>query len=199
MFGNKKKLEQQLSERGGKIAWATVLDATDQWRSSSSSSMQAAANMTDHVKVTLRVEPDGEPPFEATFHQAFPGEMPMTGWQCQVIYDPNDHSKIAVQENRIFPPGIDHDRAERSAAMRDGMTTAMKNGTMAEYIEQMKAQASAGGLQGIVMVDGKVISGPTAPQPDIVDRLTKLADLRDRGALTEAEFEAQKAKILAAG
>jgi hypothetical protein len=38
-----------------------------------------------------------------------------------------------------------------------------------------------------------------APKPDITDQLTKLADLRDRGALTQAEFEAEKAKILAAG
>jgi hypothetical protein len=37
-----------------------------------------------------------------------------------------------------------------------------------------------------------------APKPDITDQLTKLADLRDRGVLTQAEFEAQKAKILAA-
>ena len=29
--------------------------------------------------------------------------------------------------------------------------------------------------------------------------LTKLADLRDRGALTEDEFAAQKAKLLASG
>jgi hypothetical protein len=28
-------------------------------------------------------------------------------------------------------------------------------------------------------------------------QLTKLADLRDRGVLSDAEFEAQKAKILA--
>jgi hypothetical protein len=33
---------------------------------------------------------------------------------------------------------------------------------------------------------------------NVVDQLTKLVDLRDRGALTEAEFEAQKAKLLAA-
>ena len=30
----------------------------------------------------------------------------------------------------------------------------------------------------------------------LVDRLTRLADLRDRGILTEAEFQAQKAKLL---
>jgi hypothetical protein len=41
---------------------------------------------------------------------------------------------------------------------------------------------------------------PVAPQPapaiSAVDQLQKLADLRDRGALTQAEFEAEKAKIL---
>jgi hypothetical protein len=35
-----------------------------------------------------------------------------------------------------------------------------------------------------------------AAQPDPADEIAKLADLRDRGALTAAEFEAQKKKIL---
>ncbi len=39
-------------------------------------------------------------------------------------------------------------------------------------------------------------SGP-ASGPDPVEQLSKLADLRDRGVLTDAEFESQKAKILA--
>jgi hypothetical protein len=39
---------------------------------------------------------------------------------------------------------------------------------------------------------------PVAPaQPDTVAQLTQLAALKDSGALTEAEFEAEKAKILA--
>jgi hypothetical protein len=37
---------------------------------------------------------------------------------------------------------------------------------------------------------------PAAVAPDPVEQLTQLAALRDSGALTEAEFEAQKAKIL---
>jgi hypothetical protein len=36
-----------------------------------------------------------------------------------------------------------------------------------------------------------------APAPDPLEQLTKLGQLRDSGVLTEAEFEAQKAKILA--
>ena len=41
------------------------------------------------------------------------------------------------------------------------------------------------------------VAAPAAPAPDPIEQLTKLAALRDSGALTEAEFEAEKAKILA--
>jgi len=38
---------------------------------------------------------------------------------------------------------------------------------------------------------------PAAPAPDPIEQLKELAALRDQGILTDAEFEAQKAKILA--
>jgi membrane protease subunit (stomatin/prohibitin family) len=37
---------------------------------------------------------------------------------------------------------------------------------------------------------------PAPAAPDPVEQLTQLAALKDSGALTEAEFEAEKAKIL---
>ncbi|HXA33676.1 MAG TPA: SHOCT domain-containing protein [Acidimicrobiales bacterium] len=37
---------------------------------------------------------------------------------------------------------------------------------------------------------------PPAPAPDLIGQLTQLAALKDSGALTEAEFETQKARIL---
>ena len=37
---------------------------------------------------------------------------------------------------------------------------------------------------------------PPPPAVDPIEQLTKLGQLRDSGVLTEAEFEAQKAKIL---
>ena len=37
---------------------------------------------------------------------------------------------------------------------------------------------------------------PVAAAPDPIEQLTQLAALKDSGALTEAEFEAEKAKIL---
>ncbi len=40
---------------------------------------------------------------------------------------------------------------------------------------------------------------PPAPSPsDTVEQLKQLAELKSQGILTEAEFEAQKAKVLAA-
>jgi hypothetical protein len=38
-----------------------------------------------------------------------------------------------------------------------------------------------------------------APEKDMVTQLKELADLKAQGILTDAEFEAQKAKVLAAG
>ncbi|WP_406364054.1 SHOCT domain-containing protein [Streptomyces sp. NBC_01579] len=38
---------------------------------------------------------------------------------------------------------------------------------------------------------------PAPPTDDIIDRLERLAELKKQGILTDAEFEAQKAKILA--
>lgn len=40
-------------------------------------------------------------------------------------------------------------------------------------------------------------SGSAPPADDIIDRLERLAELKKQGILTDAEFEAQKAKILA--
>lgn len=40
-------------------------------------------------------------------------------------------------------------------------------------------------------------SPAAGPSDDIIDRLTKLGELRANGVLTDAEFEAQKERILA--
>ena len=40
---------------------------------------------------------------------------------------------------------------------------------------------------------------PAAGGKDMVTQLKELAELKDQGILTDAEYEAQKAKILAAG
>ena len=150
------------------------------------------------MKITVTVQPDNGEPFEAWFRQVFTGLRPFKGWQCKVIYDPNDRSRIAVLENSITPPGIDHAKAERAAEIRSEAMAAAASGNIAEFVESLKARAQSGELQGVTIVDGRVISpGAPASKPDIVDQLTKLDQLRARGVLTDAEFAAQKAKLLA--
>jgi hypothetical protein len=45
-------------------------------------------------------------------------------------------------------------------------------------------------------VPGMGASPPAQPQADPVEQLEKLQALKEKGALTDAEFEAEKAKIL---
>ena len=78
MFGNKKGLEHKLREQGGTEAWATILAADEKWASArgGDSGFGGPSHITDHMKVTLQVEPEAEPTFEVTFKQAFPGHTP---------------------------------------------------------------------------------------------------------------------------
>lgn len=55
------------------------------------------------------------------------------------------------------------------------------------YAQQGRAQAQA----------APAPSAPPAPQRDVVQQLKDLADLKAQGILTEEEFAAQKAKLLA--
>jgi hypothetical protein len=225
MFGNRNKLAQQLQAQGGTVAWATILGTSGGWASASMDGFNRVQSETDHERVNLRVEPEGEQPFEASFRQAFKDQMPRQGWTCKVIYDPQDHSKIAVLDGTITPAGLDHDRAERAIARRAELKEAARTGNIAEYVEKRKAEALSGQSSGIVMVNGQVVSGgdlmsalaakaaqagqpapaqppvaqPSAAQPDLAGQLAKLGELRDKGILTDAEFQAAKAKILSAG
>ncbi|MGA2513816.1 MAG: SHOCT domain-containing protein [Candidatus Limnocylindrales bacterium] len=198
ILGNKKKLEQQLSQEGGSVAWATITDVGADFETARVDGFNQVTSRTDHVKITVTVQPDNGEPFEASFRQAFAGLRPFKGWQCKVIYDPNDRSRIAVLEDSITPPGIDHEKAERGAEMRSEAMAAASSGNIAEYVESLKARAQSGELHGVTIVDGQMMSpGTPASKPDIVDQLTKLDALRTRGVLTDAEFAAQKAKLLA--
>jgi len=60
-----------------------------------------------------------------------------------------------------------------------------------------KNAAQAQAAQGAPVAEAPA-APPAAPaQPDKIAQLTQLAALKDSGALTEAEFETEKAKLLA--
>ena len=68
-----------------------------------------------------------------------------------------------------------------------------------ERAAQIKQITCALSTPANVLVGGQPMQTGGAPGPTaIADALTKLADLRDRGALTDEEFQAQKQKLLGA-
>jgi Short C-terminal domain len=71
-------------------------------------------------------------------------------------------------------------------------TAAVVGGHMAN--KQAQAQAAQAPQEA---PEPQYAPAPAAPAADPIEQLTKLAALKDSGALTEAEFEAQKAKLLA--
>ncbi|HEX6476085.1 MAG TPA: SHOCT domain-containing protein [Acidimicrobiales bacterium] len=189
MFGRKKRLERSLEESGGQTAWATVLEVK-QWSSSGGANMAPgqSGSFTHHCKIRLRVEPEADPAFEATIHQEFRdarGETPpIEGWKVGVIYDPADHSKVIIDESKNqIRPGLTNVQADESQTRREKLVAlASDPAALQQYIQESTAMATT--------------QGHAAPVIDTADQLTKLADLLDRGVLTQAEFDAQKAKLL---
>ena len=61
------------------------------------------------------------------------------------------------------------------------------------------AELRSGGTRRVTAGGTVIRERPaTSPTVDVADELTKLADLRDRGVLSDAEFESQKGKLLGA-
>ena len=110
--------------------------------------------------------------------------VPSAGQVVPVLYDPNDHDKIVVD----YSP-----EAQQSAAFTAAGIDPNQINQLMQQAQQMGGQA-AQMPGGIGQVPG--MTPPAQPQTDSVAQLEKLAKLKESGALTEAEFEAEKAKII---
>jgi len=170
-------LEQKLREGNGKTARATVLTAKDgvAMQYSGIHNNNGGFGGTDITRhhYTLRVEPEGEEPFEAKIViRADKLGGPAMAWRLSpgataaVLYDPDDHRKVAFDV----------------AAMQ-----AANQGRRHSIVELAAAAAEQLSVPPV-----KSVSDPGSE----IDQLKELADLRDRGALTDAEFEAEKSKLL---
>jgi Short C-terminal domain len=92
------------------------------------------------------------------------------------------------------------DVSERAAAARaqgEAIVDALRAGDFAQ-VEGLKAHLATGGAAEGPASLGAARPGGAGPV-DPLERLERLADLHDRGALTDAEFAADKAKILNEG
>jgi hypothetical protein len=103
------------------------------------------------------------------------------GMEIPIKVDPGDPTRIAVQ----------WDAQQASIAAAGGDYAAVTAGLSATYggvADQAMRQAQAGGGDG---------APATAATTDPLEKIGQLAKLRDSGAITDAEFEAKKAELLA--
>jgi hypothetical protein len=174
---------EELRAAGGKSARALV--------SAAKSGKKLKADPSQIVwKVTMRVMPDDTGPFNATIQVPYParGGGPTLGSLISVLYDPRDTSKVVID-----PTVPTESWGQVQAAMQN------------HVVEQAMSKSTG----GAIFMGGRWIQGgpgappasaaappATDPAPSLATELEKLASLRDQGALTDAEFQAQKAKLL---
>ena len=80
---------------------------------------------------------------------------------------------------------------QRNAAQRNAQQQQSAELEQQQLIDQAAAQAAAQ-----VSAQQAPAAPAAAPMEDRITQLSKLADLRTQGVLTEAEFTAEKARIL---
>ncbi len=176
-----KSLEQKLRDGNGRTAPATVLELAKgkslNWKNETGphgtgNYVEEGINLSKD-RCRLSVKPEGEPEFEAVVKVSeddFSPAMPLrVGSVVIVLFDPAEHERVAINV------------AATKATWRSHIKT---------------THITPAGLDQLV---SGLAAAPSAPAaPDVTEQLTRLADLRDRGVLTEQEFAAEKAKLLAA-
>jgi putative oligomerization/nucleic acid binding protein len=206
MFGQNKRLEKKLSEQGAS-APAEVLEATQTSMSYGSGNPDLVQSTSIVWRLKLRVRPAAGAEFTVDIREKFPQlSTPGPGMTLAVLYDPNDHSKVTINhdEQAGVDTAVDQALGGVSAPVAAVIRSTMpdvkawkKNPREAtrNMREQMREQLAAQQLPtGVSM--GLPGGLGQAPPSDPVDALAKLADLRDRGVLSEAEFQTQKTRIL---
>jgi hypothetical protein len=182
MFGGKKKLYAEGAQTEGVVV------------------KQASANDRIHFRVVVRAKfPDGS---TTEFHsQVLDVHDVGSLYQGSVVpvrYDPSDHSKIALDI-----PSLTARHQQATAAQQAQLDAQVadlgKSGAEPAGGSDLKAQV----LRMASQNPGSVIDLRSSQSPehasDPVDRLAKLAELKQQGFLSEEEFAAAKAKLLGEG
>lgn len=164
---------------------------------------------SQNVKMQLAVQIDGVEPYAATVQQMVPSaKYPSPGWTVPVIVSRADRSEVRVDFDSM-PTNDDRSReaAERQAqAMGGGAGSGMigqPGVTVVGDIDNVPPE-KLGRLESMLGMDlngDGAIGAPDAGdhEPSGDDRLTRLerlTELRDSGALTDAEFDQEKRRIL---
>jgi hypothetical protein len=206
MFGKLSRRDRARLRNRGRRATATVVEIADwgptfednprwrPWRSEGPSETTA-------LKTTLEVHPEGEPAFELTQTIRWPVDPPEAGDRLDVLYDPEDRSKLMPA-----PPTPEEERARIAEALGKA-GVGFKVDTRPEAAEQDRRQARAAMEHGEEMMSQYrqyMGSGSAEGMPKTADevraaQIEQLQGMKESGALTEEQFEAAKKQILGDG
>jgi hypothetical protein len=218
-FRGSRRLEDALRDQGRCTTAEITAAKRTPWLNSSGGEAIGGRNATVTWRLQVRITPDGDAPFEAKLTEAVPpGDELCVGQAIAVLYDPNDQTRVAIDHGPrglivAFKGGLSADAAAAiddagaGAAVQSLIADAESGptaveagwrsdpaGEVAAFRSGMTAHPALGGRR---LSSVSSIPGPGAgPSDRPEDRIAKLADLRDRGALTAAEFDKQKKQIL---
>lgn len=134
-------------------------------------------------------------PYEATLKidRGGPNTPDLPGTRFEVLVDPSDPQRLALPADPTYTlPGGQTWQPEHGIA---GEIAAASRRGDAKEIQRLTAEARAKAPTGGPTDPPATAPGAGAAQ-DPLDRLERLAKLRDSGVLSEEEFTTQKAKIL---
>jgi hypothetical protein len=211
MLGKPSRRTKRKLEEHGTRAPATVVEIAERGMAVTSGAEGIVANTEVMLKTKLRVEPEDEPAFEVEERFRYPQlAIPSVGSRLAVLYDPSDHDKVMIDRS---PDGV-ATQFGAAAGMQgtdlQGLVNTVREAETQTQDPQELARILQQQLGTTVNVqqretDGVTFGAPQAgfgaaaapvPEEDPVDKLAKLAKLREQGVLTDAEFESQKARIL---
>jgi hypothetical protein len=145
-------------------------------------------NQSPRVELTLQVLPDGAPAFELKAKRVVSRvSVPRVDETYAIRYDPKHPDHFVWDDSA---PAASVSRSARSTV--SGAGGDLSEQLEAKGLDHERAQKVEDALQGVLQGNLR------APGQDPLDRLQKLAELKAKGVLTEAEFAAEKAKILGA-
>src|SRR5215216_2885908 len=174
MLGKLSRRTRKKLEQHGKRAPAVVVDIAERGMSVTSGPAGLVSSTELALKTKLRVKPADEPQFG--------GAAGMQGTDLQSLV-----SKVKDAQSQTQDP------QELARILQEQL------GTNVTVQQHDSSGVTFGAPDTEFGLPDSAFGTSQAPSEDPVDKLTKLAELREKGMLTDAEFESLKARILGEG
>jgi hypothetical protein len=185
------RLEKKLREHG-RTARAEILSIRTEGRGNSAKAQWSAdddlTTSWTFCKLDLRVMPKDEPAFETTVRTRL-NTFKSKGDVVPVLYDPADHDKVVVDYQTDAQVAMGKPAPGSGAPSPAGLAGGSEEDELRALLEA-EVRAAEGGARSTLA------AASTGGSHARLDQLQQLADLHDRGVLSDDELAIEKAKIL---